>query len=1712
MPNGDSVASNLAGMWQISRREEDLEEGEDLTPAQQLARTFRPGTPTLPGRISQTRVGGAEHFVEGVGRGFLHPVQGLIPDMGHAESGAGIAGEFIGAGLSFIPLFKGAQVVAKGIGLTRTASILGARTSYAAFLGRNASGVKAARVAEGSLAFAGFETFSGPIEEAPQRFVRGLAEGAAFEGIFLSAALKWRARQPRYTHPAGFEEAVEQFNVHPYALKIERFFSPTPEHVGTTASRIRTLSQEPAEQLHASVARVADRFMHQGMLVLPSAGSRSLDDLTRVADDLGFKSAVFETSPGSFEVLLVNPNKSVLKATTKALDEITSGQEDALQVVIRALKKDYDDVGVEIVDYLKGGTTLGQWSPGYPESLISLARNYKGSGNLVKGDVESPIMLSTLFHEITHHISATKIARKIEDSGGILMNPGDVMPLRLTELFNIPEGSLKGIRDEFALLVEESVTNLGRAFGKSNPRKWAKSQIKSDPAYFRTDTEAVAWAAEVLYVDPARARELAPRASRLIGGLIARESPHVRAQMSEGARLVFDSFKERWVRSLSSDDLTIFTRGAPEASEASLRQFGKRGFFEGLHIFVDGKDAEYLAHVGKSNILVRMVNSGKTRTVAAERVQRPLLPRILERDEAVLREVSKVVDDLAENGVTTNLAGGRYIEVALRDLTREESRPIRHGFVEVTDYETATSLREWRRTLTDEERRMWDELVEDAPELMGPNHPASNISDAELSATREIIALRDSPGLLLNDEGFVQIIPGRPSTVHPGTTMESQAFGTRVAGDLVEEGTSGVLVPNIDDQLKLALRQQGVVEGDLEYFLNVAKERFGARLNGLMDVEARQVKENVEVALSKTVDNLDEAATRSGLDLTDLEDGRVVVRDAQSKSIIGVASSRSTVDDFVQKAGIDESGPPIVDVPGGNGAGGGGLPPKPQAQIPQGPGEGPLRNLGKGGGLVDATTMFGSLWTAMENFAKTAERRGFGQVYTKVFLPTQRAILTVDRELAEVKRKLLGGVSFSEHLEKLGKTLGKVKRERQETVTRYVEYMAREEIAAPGGLLQRGMNTNEIRVARQIEAAGLAHDIPRLMSTDRLIKASMKSEEALQRQIDRLRKIRGTPERDGLLAFFENLPTFKTFDEAADALGLTDAEKKVIGLIRDSTAVGPDDFSIFAVSRYASARPLGKGFKTGRAQFASEQNMTGAELQAAKLIDDLMEEAFALSNMDSKRQVGGYWPHMRMWAQHGYSPTNVPGLPKDMVKWSHAKFRSGELDVYNMDPLQTSYKYVRSLLMNQHFDPLLPAIRKELAATGRKSPRVKDILSEYVHELQGRPHESFRRVQSAIEEGLLAMTGKLPPENLVSNITNSLAALAAAAAIPFRPALIIRNWFESSMKIAPRMGVKHYLNAVRYVTDPATRREAYELAKRAQAISVGPQRIKSIHASTELFGPGAGKLNYKMERMLEKGFEWYQHSDDWGRAIAFHAQRFRLLEHHGDFMKGKITLDQFLQRSKALTYDPLDVRIAEQAIERGDIDGAINHLGFILARETMNRYGHANHPSGWNSIYGRLLGQFGTWPIQYKDFLMQGLTRGTTKDRMEFAAIHLGVSGGMIAGGSAVGLNLQSWVGFPSLAYTGGPFADLTIDVAKSISGSDSEKAMARRNLYSQIPVLGWIETGRPNSIFVPGSYLLGDIVSGIQADTPLEGLMEAGGFNVMRPEQKSALDWITSF
>lgn len=1695
-------------------------------------------------------------FAAGTIKGAMRPVRAFYEPFEDVELGtAGAVGEFVGMGASFIPLYTGARAALTGVGMLKTANILGRQVRYIEPLGRTAGSVRGAQAAAGALSFGAFEAFAGDEPaEALYRFPRGLAEGVAFEAAAMRVTSAWRARQTAKRRAGWKPEQVTgdplpahqvDAPVHPFALKLEMAISPslkdTPE---VAAAKLRAIG-DPTTQLDDVLLRVLDDYTVGGMAVLPGMSRKEITQLYKRLDEMGrvsgalrptwrsrirgqtprkdtdFYLASFSSIKGEdlHRVLLVDRRREFYR-----LDP--SRRPKSLGDFLKDIRTEFvERLSIEFPKVLPGKKGdywgVGEWSP---------AGLRHGEIRVVQG-MDEIQTLRTLVHEVAHHITQTGLDRRGFKKRLTGDMEGWTRPV-LRELFDVdvvsPE-TLAAMRTELAEV--RRITNIESIRASSPGKKTLKELVDlekawyaKEKAYFDSDIELIPRFFELFLYDPIQARDIAPVSFVHLRRLFQDEAPRIYNLLDKERKVFVDRMHDYW-RQLDSGPPTVWQRGRPHFSSADLAEFQKTGWAPGLRAQFGGKDLEFVARVGKEDALIRSLDTGEELITAMKGLQQPVLQSNVKRVEEVVRAVDQLLDEKIRH-VPVNLServwdGGAGVTA------------VRRAVVDTDDYlHINTSVRAWLKSLPDDQLTQLNNRLGtlnpiELDELKRIGPMTAFDQQQQLNNVLEILGYK---GILQNDNGIVRLFVRDRNTVRIGDVMESQRFGAHVSGSL----NDAVLFPSIDDAIKGALRAKGVSEGDMEYFMRIAMQRAGKRMNDSMDPDVRQVVENVNIGMAKLegaapakagtaskMHPLEEAQhlrnqndiARAGLEMDYLHDGRVSLRDTDTKTLLGRFADEDMAADFAREMGVNDGLPPLGSFPGAASHGGGAGPPPFQSQVIQpgpAPGEAPQSWIRR---IVDAHTLFASAWTAIENFAKVAERKGFGQAYTEVYLKGNRAMLEVHRELSQVGRDALGGQTFKHALEQITRATGKVSKKRYPIVSGHVEAASKEEVARAGGLMTRAMTPNEIRVAKHIERVGLQDDVPRLMSLDRLMDSALKGN--LEHTIARMKQIELSPEAQDLLRIFESMPKFKTQQEVAQYLGLTQDEQQVLKIIRDSMTADKDKFSIYAVSRYAAAPQLKKGFKDGRQQFAFENKMTPEELKVSELVSWTLDAGFRDSGIETFRYIQGYWPHLRKWAQAGFVPGKGKFVP-DELGFTASRFRSGELSVYDLDPISATYRHLRSLYMKRHFDPVLPEITNALEGIKTLDARVYRLMDEYIQELLGSPHASFEKLQGAMERSMAALGVKVP-ERLATDLVSAGAALSSAAMIPFRPSLIARNFYESLLKVSPRTGIPDYFDALRYVVSPETRKAAFDEARKALAIRPSTARLQAglAHAE-EVFGPTAPLMkgfHQKYMNIFNKGFEWYQSADDFGRAIAYHAHKRRVQKHLGDFATGKTSWDDFIVRTKIDMFDPLDVKIVEKMFRAGEYQQAHDHLGRVLARETMTRYGYADHPAGWNSVLGRLFGQFGTWPVQYKDYVLQGLTRGSTKNRAEFAAIHGAITGGTVLGGASIGLNLQNWTGM--MFYTGGPWADLTIDGVRSITGSQQERALARRSLYGNVPVLGWMETGSPRSMFIPGSFLLGDLNdmrTALQDGNVFEGVMRGTGVRLIRPEERQGLEWLYRF
>jgi len=580
---------------------------------------------------------------------------------------------------------------------------------------------------------------------------------------------------------------------------------------------------------------------------------------------------------------------------------------------------------------------------------------------------------------------------------------------------------------------------------------------------------------------------------------------------------------------------------------------------------------------------------------------------------------------------------------------------------------------------------------------------------------------------------------------------------------------------------------------------------------------------------------------------------------------------------------------------------------------------------------------------------------------------------------------------------------------------------------------------------------------------------------------------------------------------------MTKDESDALALVR--VFMTDDRFNAPAIFRHATAPVLEAEFKSGRQQFAVQRGMSVEAVALANERVRILDVAFGEAGLNRRQIIGAQLPALRQFMDAGVWPGGkaasvLDGLPEGMEVLSRRAL-SGHLNPNELNPTVSAYKHINNLLMREHFDDVAKAAGTEIQLMqDAKKEFTARVMADYLHEIEGGTSRQFR----AITRGIRSMgrgMGIQVDDRLAERITATLGKFAYQASIPFRPALIMRNYLQTMFFTAPVVGPRSWLHGLEFTTNPKTMRESFNLARKAGAIDAntiplfGADEIFGVEAARfgDRFGPIAKRAAFKTEELFNMGFSVYRSADDWGRAVAFHAGRNRVNRNVKAFNQTQ-DLEAFKVASKVKTFDETIEQEFENLVLAGRFTDAENFIGKQLADKTHLLYGNANRPAGWGGVGGRLFGQFGTFPVQYADYVVESLTRGTVKDRTEWAAVHGAINAGVIVAGAEVfGADLTSWATIPSVRYTGGPYMDAAMSLFQVVGGSEAERSLAQRNLKMMFPTME-----HPSSIFIPGSYFVGDMVDAFAETDPRRIFGEAAGLRFLKAGEKNSVEKLFGF
>lgn len=348
------------------------------------------------------------------------------------------------------------------------------------------------------------------------------------------------------------------------------------------------------------------------------------------------------------------------------------------------------------------------------------------------------------------------------------------------------------------------------------------------------------------------------------------------------------------------------------------------------------------------------------------------------------------------------------------------------------------------------------------------------------------------------------------------------------------------------------------------------------------------------------------------------------------------------------------------------------------------------------------------------------------------------------------------------------------------------------------------------------------------------------------------------------------------------------------------------------------------------------------------------------------------------------------------------------------------------------------------------------ILNRTVKDIQGKLVEGFKKINPSLPEW-----ARLPEEfNLPSATINRFMLLSYTAGLALRPAVTVRDALQVFVTGMPIIGPKSFARGMARIFS----KEGRDFAENSGAL-LHKHNIGELYGDvfSELPLDHKGKLA-KLEKFGQKLLGPSRWGNNLARGVVFNGAYEDAVEAIGRYQAGKLTSDEFL-KSTHLWF--ADGQRAGQFLARAAKEPAGN-LGKDIALEIVEAtqwpYRRGTQPALLRTGMGRILGQYGNWPLNYLEFVKK-LGVSTWKDPSLGAPAVKAMATWIVVNKVAselmesAGADSSSWLWTSPAGYTGGPAIDLINDLSEGIGVTEQAKeARARVLRYPLNFVPAWVE------------------------------------------------------
>lgn len=407
------------------------------------------------------------------------------------------------------------------------------------------------------------------------------------------------------------------------------------------------------------------------------------------------------------------------------------------------------------------------------------------------------------------------------------------------------------------------------------------------------------------------------------------------------------------------------------------------------------------------------------------------------------------------------------------------------------------------------------------------------------------------------------------------------------------------------------------------------------------------------------------------------------------------------------------------------------------------------------------------------------------------------------------------------------------------------------------------------------------------------------------------------------------------------------------------------------------------------------------------------------------------------------------------------------------DPAAIMRRITRAAANEKYMEVPYQHVKAEMTAYVKAGKVMQDDMWQFAHYMNEIMHVSdaahisqARMMQKAVEKfgKVVSRFSQEKGEKIVQlsreesfDIANLMMGTNVIANMGWHPGVLSRNFIGGMQQTFTYVRSKYVVDAMKWLAkgrrEPGHGEAVWGWLEK-HGVVARDAAAESIRDIAELTGvQSKGLVTSAASNAILKSTKWYKNIDDVTRAIAYKGRYEEALDYGRQYAAKKIDLNTFLTETRARFLGPIRTAEITEMVQRGDIDAAAHHAARYLVRSTQFVYTRGNVPYAMQSTWGRLFGQYGTWPAWYADTMkriipVEGFGYASKQEKLRIIGRWTATQGAVYGAMSEVfGIDYGRWAFFSPLGYSGGPAAQM----AGGLSAVAQDKLGGGNDIVTQI-------------------------------------------------------------